>query len=93
MISVNYLNLGAAREIEERTGKNAIDFMDIPDDGDITDYEKEPEYVAKIKNTDGQIINSILSTNKDMVKNWLISEIKKLDVSDCYSFSMYEVEQ
>ena len=58
-----------------------------------TNFEKEPEFVAVIRNADGQTVNSILSTNKETVKNWLISEIKKLDISACYSFSMYEVEQ
>ena len=58
-----------------------------------TDFEKEPEFVAVIRNADGQTVKSILSTNKETVKNWLISEIKKLDISDCYTFSMYEVEE
>ena len=58
-----------------------------------TDFEKEPEFVAVIRNADGETVNSILSTNKETVKNWLISEIKKLDISDCYTFSMYEVEE
>ena len=93
MVNVHYSDRGAARELEERTGKNAIDFMSFPDDGDITDYEKEPEFVANIKNADGKTIKSILSTNKVTVKNWLITEIKKLDISDCYSFSIYEVEE
>ena len=58
-----------------------------------TDFEKEPEFVAVIRNADGEKVDSILSTNKETVKNWLISEIKKLDISDCYTFSMYEVEE
>ena len=60
---------------------------------EVTDFEKEPEFVAVIRNADGQKVKSILSTNKETVKNWLISEIKKLDISECYSFSMYEVEE
>lgn len=94
MINVGYLDLGAAREIEEKTGKNAIDFMDIPDNGETEETEKEPLFCAVIKDIEGTKIKSCQSYNQDMLKNWLCGEIKKLDFSNnCYSFSMYECEQ
>lgn len=94
MVRVHYLDLGAAREIEERTGKNAIDFMDIPDDGENMEYETEPVFHAEIKNADGVRVWGADCTQPEHLKNTLCSKIKELDINNnCYTFSLYEVEQ
>ena len=41
MLDVHYADLKAARELEERTGKNAIDFIDIPGDSEEEETEEE----------------------------------------------------
>lgn len=94
MLNIGCLDLRTAREIEKRTGKNAIDFMDIPDNGETEETEKEPLFCAVIRDIDGTKIKSLQSYNQNMLKNWLCEEIKKLDFSNnCYTFAMYECEQ
>ena len=42
-LKTGYLDLGKAHEIEERTLKNAIDFLDVPFQDDEEDEDEEDE--------------------------------------------------